>query len=107
MIVNFQEKPYIKLGKNKIKLVKGDYIIDNTQCLQFIPNEKFHRWGYKKHDGVSFVYWRISKKELKRLLNNYQFNRDTRNYMIVDYNGELRKVLTAQIINEYYFLGKK
>lgn len=76
MIINF-EKPYIKVGRYKINLVKGDYILDNGACLQFIPYEEHYRKNFNNFVLYHPVPWRVSKTELKRLYKNYKFDKVT------------------------------
>lgn len=55
----------VKCGRNTYILEKGDYVLDNGACLQFITKNK-DRLPFGKWQRVNSV--RVSKKEFKKFL---------------------------------------
>lgn len=107
MIIEF-EKPYIKVSSHKINLSMGDYILDNGSCLQFCPNEEIYRPYMKRYlGGCSYCYYRVSRKELKRLLASYNFEQETRTKLYISNGSYTYPINAGRFINEYFFIGRK
>lgn len=88
MIIEFKQRPYINLGANKVELIAGDYVLNNGVSNQFIATNIKHNFRPYTSYGNGCLY-KVSKSELNRLLNEYDFKIETSCYIDHPYGGEI------------------